>query len=175
MTSLFPNSHVAPVLSRRAWLGTALMLGIAQSATAAATLPIAKSLRIELAQALKGGNPLVLMVSLDGCPYCKVAREQYLGPMRDEQDLPIVQVDMQSSATLQDFKGVVLTHDELVHAWKVTLAPTILFFGPEAAEVAPRLAGFGSPDYYGTNLEQRLEQARVALRVPTPAKIPSTR
>lgn len=71
---------------------------------------------------------------------------------------------MRSGATVQDFKGAVLTHDELVHAWNVTVAPTVLFFGRGGAEVAPRLKGIGSADYYGAFLDDRLEQARAAIK-----------
>jgi len=165
MKSLVPDLVRTPGLSRRAWLGAALMLGAARTAgAAAATLPSARLLRDELTQALKVGGPLVVMVSLNGCPFCKVVREHYLSPMRAEQDLPVVQVDMHSAATVQDFKGVALTHDQLVHAWQVTLAPTVLFFGRGGAEVAPRLAGIGSSDFYGAYLERRLEQARTAIK-----------
>ena len=153
-----------PRWSRRACLGALALLGLPGIARAApATLPSAKSLRVELAFALKSGNPLVVMVSLDGCPFCKVAREHYLGPMRVQDSLPVVQVDMHSTAALQDFKGVALTHDQMVRAWKVTLAPTVLFFGCDGAEVAARLAGIGSPDFYGSQLDQRLERARSAI------------
>lgn len=152
-------------LTRRVWLSSALILGVLPSVSAATgTLPRAKSLREELALALKDGHPLVVLVSLDGCPFCKVVRENYLGPLHQQQGLPVVQVDMQGGAAVQDFKGAALTHDALVHAWNVTLAPTVLFFGRGAAEVAPRLKGIGSADYYGAFLEQRLEQARAAIK-----------
>lgn len=155
----------APNWTRRACLGALVMLGLPSVTLAApATLPSAKSLRDELALALKSGNPLVVMVSLDGCPYCTVVREQYLAPMRTEDKLSVVQVDMHSSVALQDFNGVDLSHTQWVRAWKVTLAPSVLFFGPGGAEVAARLVGVASPDYYGTKLEQRLAQARSAIK-----------
>lgn len=159
---------LTPSLSRRTWLGAALMLGTLRTTRAApaAALPPAYSLRDELAQALKGGGPLVVMVSLDGCPFCKVVRENYLSPMHAEQDLPVVQVNMQSAAKVQDFKGAVFTHEEMLRAWNITLAPTVLFFGHGGTEVAPRLVGIGSPDYYGAYLDQRLEQARAAIKNP---------
>lgn len=130
------------------------------------TLPGAKSLRDELMQAIKGGRPLVVMVSLDVCPYCKLVRENYLSPLHREQGLRVVQVDMRSTAAVQDFNGAALTHDALVHAWKVSLAPTLLFFGRGGSEVAPRLEAVGSPDYYGALLEQRLETAQAAIKAP---------
>ena len=84
--------------------------------------------------------------------------------MREQQALPVVQVDMRSAAAVQDFKGAVRTHDRLVRAWNVTAAPTVLFFGRGGAEVAPRLVGGGAADFYGAYLDQRLEQARAALK-----------
>jgi hypothetical protein len=38
----------------------------------------------------------------------------------------------------------------------------VLFFGPGAREVAPRLVGL-SPDFYGAYLDQRLDTARRRL------------
>lgn len=167
MSSPSPE-FVGPLgLSRRAWLGAALALGAARAVGAVSSaLPAARSLRDELTRALKGGQPLVVMVSLDGCAFCKTAREHYLSPLRQQQGLPVVQLDMRSAAAVQDFKGAALTHDTLVRAWNVTIAPTVLFFGHDGAEVVPRLLGAGSRDYYGAFLEQRLAQARSALKRP---------
>lgn len=166
--SLRSPELVGPLcLSRRAWLGAALSLGASSAIGAAAlALPAARSLRDELSLALRGGQPLVVMVNLDGCPFCKTVRQHYLIALREQQGLPVVQVDMRSAAAVQDFKGAVLTHDTLVRAWNVTIAPTVLFFGHDGAEVAPRLLGAGSRDYYGAFLEQRLAQARSALKRP---------
>jgi len=165
MDSLSSSFAEISGLTRRTCLGLALLCGIVRVAGATAiTLPIAKSLRDELALALKDGHPLVVLVSLDGCPFCKVVRENYLSPLHQQQGLPVVQVDMQSSAAVQDFKGEMLTHDALVHKWSITSAPTLLFFGRNGSEVAARLEGVSSPDYYGAFLDQRLEQAQAAIQ-----------
>lgn len=164
MNSSRPELAGPPCLSRRAWLGAALLLGATRSADAGASLPGARSLRDELALALKGGQPLVVLVSLDGCPFCKTVREHHLSPLRTQQGLPVVQVDMRSATSVQDFDGTTRTHDALVRAWKVALAPTVLFFGRGGSELAGRLEGGGSPDYYGAYLDQRLAQAGAALK-----------
>lgn len=131
---------------------------------APATLPLAVSLQDELAQSLKKGQPLVVMVSLEGCPFCKVARENYLGPLREQQGLPVVQVDMRSTRVLKNFRGASLSHDEMSRQWRIRIAPTVLFFGRDGAEVAERLVGGYLPDFYGAYLDDRLQQARAALR-----------
>ena len=129
-----------------------------------ATLPLSVSLQDELALALKKHQPLVVMVSLDGCPFCKVARENYLGPLHEQQGLPVVQVDMRSTRVLKSFNGASLSHDDMRRAWGVKIAPTLLFFGKGGQEIAERMVGGYIPDFYGAYLDQRLLQARAALK-----------
>ena len=129
-----------------------------------ATLPLSESLADELAQALKKGQPLVVMVSMHGCPFCKVARENYLGPLHEQQGLPVVQIDMRTARLVRDFKGASVTHDALSRRWGIRVAPTVLFFGRDGREVAERLVGGYIPDFYGAYLDDRLQQARTAVR-----------
>lgn len=129
-----------------------------------ATLPLSESLADELAQALRKGQPLVVMVSMHGCPFCKVARENYLGPLHEQQGLPVVQLDMRTARLVRDFKGASVTHDALSRRWGIRVAPTVLFFGRDGREVAERLVGGYIPDFYGAYLDDRLQQARAALR-----------
>ena len=152
-------------LGRRQWLAAAALSALLPAARAAsATLPIAGSLADELAVALRHGEPLVVMVSLEGCPFCALARNHYLAPLRAEGRLAIVQVDMRTQRPLKDFQGQPLTHDQMVGRWGIKVAPTVLFFGREGVEVAERLVGSSLPDFYGAYLDQRLQQARHATR-----------
>ncbi len=130
----------------------------------AATLPAPASLAAELAQALRGGQPLVVMASLDGCPFCRIVRDQHLAPLRRETGQPVVQLDMGSAREVLDFKGARTTHDRLLQAWRIGTAPTVLFFGRQGAEAAERLVGSSIPDFYGAYLEERLATARRNLR-----------
>ncbi len=150
---------------RQCLAATALMalLPPARPATPAA-LPPAASLADELAQALRQGEPLVVMVSLEGCPFCVVARNHYLAPLRAEGRLQVVQVDMRSPRELRDFQGQPLSHDQMARRWAIKVAPTVLFFGRGGVEVAERLVGGTLPDFYGAYLDARLETARRATR-----------
>ena len=143
--------------------GAVCAFGSARAAPA--SLPTAVSLTDELAQALKNGSPLLVMVSLEGCPFCKVARENYLVPMREQQGLAVVQLDMRSSRAIKDFKGATLTQDELIRSWRIKVAPSVLFFGRGGVEIAERLVGGYIPDFYGAYLDDRLRVARAALHL----------
>ncbi len=134
-----------------------------QAQTPPAVLPPSRSLTDELAAALRQGQPLVVMVSLEGCIFCKIARQSHLAPMH-RQGQPIVQVDMRSAQTVLDFEGLATTYDELARRWKVSITPTLLFFGPRGREVAERMEGAYQPDFYGPYLDERLSRSRAALK-----------
>lgn len=144
-----------------AMMGTLLWVGAAQAAPDA-PLPASVSLAKELAQALQRHEPLVVMVSLENCPFCRISRRSHLNPMW-KAGLPIVQVDMRSNAMTEDFVGKSVTHDQMARRWQTKVAPTLLFIGPGGKEVAERMEGTYLPDFYGPYLQERLAQARKAL------------
>lgn len=152
------------LVARRHWLlvcATASLAGVSNAATQAFSEP--SYLKEELSSALKKGGPLLVMVSLEGCAFCKIARENYLAPLQRQSGLTIVQVDMRSRQMVQDFNGVSSTQDQLIRNWGVKVAPTVLFFGKGGVEVAERLVGGYIPDFYGAYLDDRLRIARAAV------------
>ena len=133
------------------------------SAQAAPVLPTPESLPAALADALQRKQPLVVMVSLHGCPFCKVVRESYLFPLM-QAGLPVVQVNMRDQHALIDWDGTVTTQDAWVRKQGITLAPTVLFAGSQGREVAARLKGAYLPDFYNAYLEEQLAVARRAVQ-----------
>ena len=142
--------------------GLAWAVGPAQAQRQGASLPAAQSLPDELTRAIRIKQALVVMVSLEGCVFCRQARQSHLSPMQ-KAGAVIVQVDMRSAQPVLDFAGKLTTHDELTRRWKISVAPTLLFFGPGGKEVADRMEGAYLPDFYGPYLEERLAQGRLAL------------
>jgi thioredoxin-related protein len=148
---------------RKLLTATACAILVGWVHAAPAQLPTASSLSDELHQAVATGSPLLVMVSLEGCPFCRIARENYLSPMHDRQGLPVVQVDMRSKKLIKNFQGIIQTHDEWIRSMNVKVAPTILFFGRGGVEVVERMSGGYIPDFYGAYLDERLRQAKVLL------------
>jgi hypothetical protein len=125
----------------------------------AATLPAPGSLASALGAAVYARQPLLVLASTAGCPFCQMVRDNYLAPLQRDGHLPVVQLDLGNRDGVIDFAGNASTHDALLRGWHVDVAPTVLFFGRGGREVAPRLVG-ASRDFYGAYLEQRLETAR---------------
>jgi thioredoxin-related protein len=163
-----PSSLLLPTPNwrRRDWLAAACLAASPLSAltqpAGVASLPAAQSLPDELARALKNRQPLIVMASLDGCVFCRQARQSHLSPMHKAGTV-IVQVDLRSKQQVLDFAGQPTTHDQLTRQWKISITPTLLFFGPGGKEVAERMEGAYLPDFYGPYLEERLATGRKSL------------
>ncbi len=126
-------------------------------------LPVPPSLPLAAQAAAAKGEPLVLLISLPGCPYCEMVRRSYLLPMRAEglQAWQINITDRRPSLT--GFDGKPVSPSVQASLWKSTFTPTVLFFGPNGQMLAPPLVGIAVPDFYGAYLDERLATARKAL------------
>ena len=56
-----------------------------------------------------------------------------------------------------------MSQDQLIRAWGVKVAPTVLFLGKDGREVAPRLVGGTTSDFYGAYLDERIRVAQTAI------------
>lgn len=128
-------------------------------------LPTPSSLRQASLAAAAKGHGLVVMVTLDGCPYCEVVRSHHLLPLQSAGRLHAVQVDMRDRASqLEGFDGRQQSPAQWAKEWRAGVAPTLLFFGPSGQEVAERMEGAGLADFYGMYLVQRVQQAAAKVQ-----------
>lgn len=144
-------------------LGAATLSSWAALDASERLLPSATDLRHSLEMALKQRQPLVVLATLHACPFCKVARENYLLPAV-KAGAVVTQVHFLSPMPIVDGAGRTTTHGQWVKDCQIEVAPTILFFGAQATEVAPRLTAGSTSDFYGAYLDDRLAQARQAVR-----------
>jgi thioredoxin-related protein len=131
----------------------------------AAHLPAITTLRHSAERANAAGQPLVIMTTLTGCPWCDLVRNHYLGPMLAKGEVVAFELDVRDrSRRLQAFDGGFTTHADQARAWKARFAPTVMFWSAQGQELAERLVGVAVPEMYGSYLEQRLAEARGRLR-----------
>ena len=129
-----------------------------------AALPTTDSLPAAARAAAAQGQPLVVMTTLKGCPFCDVARNNYLGPMLRQGQVVAIQLDMTDrTSALTGFDGKPTTPAAQVTAWKARLAPTVLFLGTDGRELAERLRGVAVQDMFGAYLDMRLSESRKLL------------
>jgi thioredoxin-related protein len=127
-------------------------------------LPCPADMQQLAASANARGEPMVLMVSLPGCPWCELLRRNYLGPMQSEGVAAYEFMINERSRSLTDFKAQRITPAAMSSALKIAITPTLLFFNTQGNEIAPRIEGVASADFIGAILDERLRAARERLK-----------
>ena len=146
-----------------------------QGSAAESLLP-ASDLRADGQLAKKQGVPLIVLVSLAGCPHCEVVRRSHLLPLlrgAERADAPVIrQVELRGNASLVDFDGSTITHVEFARRHRAAIAPVVLFFDGSGRSIATPLVGAMIPDFYGAYFDAALDNARRNVR-QAPAKLPA--
>jgi hypothetical protein len=127
-------------------------------------LPTPASLQVAGAAAQAQRQPLVLMVSLPGCPWCELLRRNYLAPMRSEGVHAFQIMVNDRSRAVRDFSGAPSTGFDLAQSYGAKLTPTLLFLNATGQEIAPRIEGIASADLLGAQLQASLQTARERIR-----------
>ncbi len=146
----------------------ALIAALACAAPAAAQMAQARDLAADARLAAERGIPLLVLFSETGCAWCERARQEFLLPMQRNPDyrakVMMREVVVDSGAAMVDFGGIKTTHAEFARRSRVSMMPTVMLFGPRGEALSEPLVGFGSTDYYGYFIDQRIDAALAALR-----------
>ena len=83
------------------------LFGFDDSVLAAEAVPYTNDLRADARAAAQNRQPLLLFITLEGCPFCARVRGEYLGPMSKdpEQNRRALIRELPIEATVPDFEG----------------------------------------------------------------------
>ena len=132
---------------------------------AAATLPVLTNLGADSAQAQKQHLPMLVLVSIEHCPYCEQIRRSHLIPMSRQANPGVLirEVDLRSQQMVNQGAGKTITQAQWAQRYGARVAPTVLLLGPSGELLAEPLVGASIPDFYGAYLEERIETAKRKL------------
>jgi len=134
------------------------------NAQASSDIPTVKDLRILKQQANSAGAPVVLLLTSEGCSYCKAIKENYLLPMSQSSQYKskvlFRQLYIDEYTYLRNWQGELIAGDQIGLKYDVDVTPTILFVDAEGKEVAERIVGITSFDYFDKLLEMHILQAQ---------------
>jgi thioredoxin-related protein len=122
-----------------------------------AVVPLLEQMRTER-------RVLVALFSRPDCPYCEaLRRDQLIHLAREGDDLGVVvaEFDFTDDTRFSDADPASLfgaSPADFARRLNVHLSPTVVFLG-QRGELAERLVGYGSPDFYGAYLDDRVQAA----------------
>lgn len=139
-----------------------------EEALPSVTLTEARDLQQDGQQAEADRLPILILFSMQGCSYCEIVREEFLKPMLRNAEyrnkVLIREIHSDSYARLRDFDGRTVGAAELAHRYGAALSPTVVFLDPQGRELAERLIGVTTRDYYGGFLDAGIDQSLQRLR-----------
>ena len=116
--------------------------------------------------------PILIAFTASYCDYCEIVKEEFLKPMlrndayRDK--VLIREMVLDSYSSVRDFSGKNISPDTLASRYRAYLTPTVVLLGPDGAEIAERLRGITTVDYYGGFLDDAIDTARAKLQEQIP-------
>jgi len=110
---------------------------------------------------------LVIEFSSEYCGYCRQLEQDFLMPMQRNSDyddkILIRNVSMSDYEYLVDFEGRSVSTAEFASQYGVVITPTLVFLDSKGVEMAEKLVGFWSPDYFGGFIDNSIDEAREKL------------
>lgn len=105
--------------------------------------------------------PILVAFMQQSCPYCAVARRDYLIPLQSDPQwknrVLIREVDVDRGTPMRDFAGNAVTHRAFARSHGVTRVPTLIAFDDRGKPVAPPIVGLLADDFYRLYIEQAIE------------------
>jgi thioredoxin-related protein len=120
----------------------------------------------QLAQARR--VPILLYFASDYCGYCRYVEEWQIKPMLRNRDydakILVRRVNLSNPGSIVDIDGGTTSADSLATRYQAPMTPTLVFINSTGKEIAPRLVGVASEDFYGGDLDNSIDTALQALR-----------
>ena len=114
------------------------------------------------------GIPVLIAFMQESCPYCAVARRDYLLPLQNDPQwrhrVRIVEIHTDRRIALRDFAGKPTTHQAFARSLGVRRVPTLIVFDGEGKPVAQPIIGLLTDDFYRLYIEQAIEAGLARMR-----------
>lgn len=114
--------------------------------------------------------PVLIAFMQQSCPYCAVARRDYLEMLQIDSRwngrVLIREIDVDRNTDLRDFSGAASTHRDFARAHEVRRVPTLIVFDADGKRVSPPIIGLLADDFYRLYIEQAIEAGLVRMRLP---------
>jgi len=144
-----------------------LFITSGMSIAADVNIPIASDFEQD-GQIARSRNAVILLYFYaPDCRYCMKLEEAVLKPMLRsgdyDQQVLLRKVDWRSSTMVRGFSGQRISLNNLSERYTVKVTPTLVFVDPGGREVAPRILGFQSADFFWYYLDKNIKQSRIEM------------
>ena len=139
----------------------------ANAAAAAPKVSVVTDLSALSPESAQRKVPILLMFAAEDCEYCERLEEDVIRPMMISGEFDrraiVRKVMLDSPAKLKDFSGKKLNVDNYATQHKVRVTPTLMFVDANGKELAPKVIGYQTSDFYAAYLDVAIDASRDSL------------
>jgi len=150
------------------WPAIVAMLFMLAVPATRAEVPMAQDLHEAGRQAEQNCAPVLLEFAAEYCDYCDLLETEILAPtlLNPDYDQRVLmrKLLIDNDNTLIDFDRQSTDAASIAARYNVWVTPTVLLVDRNGEEIAERLIGVSSLDFYGGYLDIALDQSRDRLR-----------
>lgn len=135
---------------------------------AAVEIPVLHDLPADGQASQQKKLPIVVLFSAAHCGFCSVVKEDFLKPMlisgeyTNKALIRVIEID--SSQDLVDLDGKPISSEAFADRYGIYLTPTLTFLDGEGKELASRMVGLTTVDFYGGYLDTAIDDSRRRLQ-----------
>lgn len=148
--------------------GTAENLSLQESPMPYVAIKPALDLVADGDEASEKQIPVLMMFSMDHCPYCLEVEEDYLKPMlrNSEYDSKVIirKIRIDGNKFVRDFNGKEREPDEFSEDYNVSMVPTLVLVDSKGKRLAPSIIGIANAHYYSSELDIAIDASLQRIR-----------
>ena len=148
-------------------MGSLVMSAANADVLTPAEVPLLHNLETAISEMNQGCRPLLLEFSAEYCEYCDLLEENILKPIRRNRDydkrVVMRKVMLGNTTSINGFNGKPTSTDKLANRYNIMVTPTLIFVDTQGKEIAERMVGVTTLDFYGGYLDDALDLAKLKL------------
>jgi len=118
-------------------------------------------------KALEQNLPIVMLVEISSCRFCKTVRNEFLNPLsnskRYKDKVIFSRISLDPGQKIISKDGNIIDTHSFCANYEALFTPTLVFMDGHGEQLTKNIVGISSNDYFGYYLEQAIENSIKAL------------
>ena len=134
----------------------------------AVQIPQLTDLSADSGEAAQRHLPILVLFSAEHCGYCEALKRDFLKPAiysgNYKNRILFREVELVPGKSVRDFDGSEVNVYDLSDRYHVKVTPTLVFIDHNGRQMADKMVGLGTPDFYGSYLDEAIQTAYHQVR-----------
>ncbi|MFK5984347.1 MAG: thioredoxin family protein [Pseudomonadota bacterium] len=134
----------------------------------ATQLQLINNVQYESQLAKEKNLPILILFSIEHCPYCRLVKEDFLIPMlisgNYKEKVIIRELNIDNSPMITGLSGSQQSAASYAYSMGVSLYPTMVFINHQGCILSETIKGVNTPSMFGGRIDQAIDEANKKIK-----------